>query len=296
MSDAVQVSPVQPAEEGKKVTKKALIIFGSILLLEILETLLFPRVHPSMDRVTEMPHNMTHLFGWQIPFGGINPKVVLNTWFVMGIMIVLAVIGRWRLQTFPGRRQGIFEMVIILFDNLCQESLGKKLGRKFVPYIVTVFFFILISNWLLMLYMIPWIEEPTISLNTTLALGTIAFFVAHITGICVGGFRHYISHYFEPMITIGPLTIPNFLFFPLHVIGELGKVVSHSFRLFGNILGGAIIYVVVTALIHHWVLPPALHLFFGIFVGAIQAFVFTLLAMTYASIQVGASEEEEHAS
>ena len=76
------------------------------------------------------------------------------------------------------------------------------------------------------------------------------------------------------------------------MIGEAGKLISHSFRLFGNILGGAIIYVVVTALIKHMVLPPAMHLFFGIFVGLIQAFVFTLLALTYISILASHTEDE----
>jgi len=276
-----------PAKNNQK-----LYLWGGLLAFIILEIWLGQYVHPSMERVTEHPHNLETFLGWKIPFGGVNTGILLNTWIIMGFMIVLAFFGRFGLKTYPGRRQGIFEVIVSAFDGLCKESLGERLGRRFLPYIVTLFFFITFSNWLLMFYFIPFIEEPTLNLNTTLALGTIAFFVSHAVGIQEKGFKHYVAHYFEPMIEIGPVKLPNIFFFPLHLIGEIGKVVSHSFRLFGNILGGAIIYVVVTALIRHMVLPPFLHLFFGVFVGVIQAFVFTLLALTYISILAAHSDEE----
>ena len=74
--------------------------------------------------------------------------------------------------------------------------------------------------------------------------------------------------------------------FPLNIIGELAKVVSISFRLFGNIMGGSIIILVVSHLIYSLVLPPFLCFFFGLFVGTIQAFVFTMLTIVYISVQV----------
>ena len=74
---------------------------------------------------------------------------------------------------------------------------------------------------------------------------------------------------------------------PLNVIGELAKVVSISFRLYGNIIGGTIIIIVVSELILSLVLPPLLLVpFFGLFIGAIQAFVFTMLTLVYISLQV----------
>jgi F-type H+-transporting ATPase subunit a len=71
---------------------------------------------------------------------------------------------------------------------------------------------------------------------------------------------------------------------PLNIVGELAKVVSISFRLFGNIFGGAIIIAVVSPLIYHLVLPPILTAFFGLFVGVVQAFVFTMLTLTYIAV------------
>jgi F-type H+-transporting ATPase subunit a len=283
---------LKEASVQKKGNKKFWIWTG-ILGFILLEIWMGQYVHPSMVRVTEHPRNLETFWGWKIPFGGVNVGILLNTWLIMGVMIVLALLGRFGLKATPGRRQGIFEVILSAFDGLCKESLGERLGRRFLPYIVTLFFFIMLCNWMLLFYAIPGIEEPTLNLNTTVALGTIAFVVAHATGIREKGLKAYIAHYFEPMIEIGPVKLPNIFFFPLHLIGEVGKVVSHSFRLFGNILGGAIIYIVVTALIRHMVLPPFLHLFFGIFIGVIQAFVFTLLALTYISIQAAHSGEEE---
>jgi F-type H+-transporting ATPase subunit a len=85
-----------------------------------------------------------------------------------------------------------------------------------------------------------------------------------------------VSAYFEPM----------FFMMPLNLIGELAKVVSISFRLFGNIMGGSIIILVVSYLTYSVLLPPALNAFFGLFVGTIQAFVFTMLTVVYISVQV----------
>ena len=77
-----------------------------------------------------------------------------------------------------------------------------------------------------------------------------------------------------------------FFMMPLNLIGELSKIVSISFRLFGNIMGGAIIILVVSYLTYSVLLPPFLNAFFGLFVGTIQAFVFTMLTLVYISVQV----------
>jgi F-type H+-transporting ATPase subunit a len=76
-----------------------------------------------------------------------------------------------------------------------------------------------------------------------------------------------------------------FFMAPLNIVGELSKVVSISFRLYGNIMGGSIIIMVVGNLVYDLVLPPLLNAFFGIFVGTIQAFVFTMLTLVYISVQ-----------
>jgi F-type H+-transporting ATPase subunit a len=77
-----------------------------------------------------------------------------------------------------------------------------------------------------------------------------------------------------------------FFMLPLNLIGEIAKVVSISFRLFGNIMGGSIIILVVSYLSYSVLLPPFLNAFFGLFVGTVQAFVFTMLTLVYISVQV----------
>ena len=113
-------------------------------------------------------------------------------------------------------------------------------------------------------------------LLTPLALGLMGFVVAHHAGIKSKGFKAYAREYFQPM----------FFMMPLNLIGEMAKIVSISFRLFGNIMGGSIIILVVSHLTYSLVLPPLLNAFFGLFVGTIQAFVFTMLTVVYISVQI----------
>ena len=100
--------------------------------------------------------------------------------------------------------------------------------------------------------------------------------IAHYVGIRTKGIGAYLKAYAEPI----------FFMAPLNIIGELAKVVSISFRLYGNIMGGSIIILVVSDLVYHLILPPFLYGFFGLFVGTIQAFVFTMLTLVYISVQM----------
>ena len=104
----------------------------------------------------------------------------------------------------------------------------------------------------------------------------VVLFIVHFEAIRVKGIGAYLKSYNEPF----------FVMLPLNVIGEIAKGVSLSFRLFGNILGGSIIVIVISYLVKYTVIPVGLNLFFGLFVGTIQAFVFTMLAMTYIAVAI----------
>ncbi len=93
-------------------------------------------------------------------------------------------------------------------------------------------------------------------------------------GIKEKGFLRYIKTFFEPIFIIAPL---NF-------VDQISRVLSMSFRLFGNIMGGAVILIVVGHLLKHLIVPVPLALFFGVFVGSVQAFVFTMLTLTYIAV------------
>ncbi len=192
------------------------------------------------------------------------------------VILLLALFTRKVLFSRPSKMQLVFEMLYELFEGFVKDTLGEK-NLHFTPYIVTLFFFIWVCNMIGMIP-IPGFIEPTRNLNVTLGLGVFAIVVVHVTAIKAKGFWHHLQGY------INPVKNPLFL---LDIVGEVSKVVSISFRLFGNILGGAIIILVVSSLVKFVMLPVGLNLFFGVFVGTIQAFVFTMLALTYIGVELG---------
>lgn len=203
----------------------------------------------------------------------INLDALIMAWIVFFILIVFGLVARRGRSKRPGAIQLIGEMVVGKLYGLTEEALGPDLAKTYAPLICALFLFLLVSNWL---GIIPLLSEPTKDLNVPLSLGLMGFVIAHYAGIKAKGFKTYAKSYFEPV----------FFLMPLNLIGELAKIVSISFRLFGNIMGGSIIILVVSYLTYNVLLPPFLFAFFGLFVGTIQAFVFTMLTVVYISVQV----------
>ena len=223
-----------------------------------------------MDELTHIPQYTLNLFGINLVF---NVHTVTMTWIVMGALILFAFLATRKAGIIPNPFQVIAEMLISAFYSLVRDALDEDMAKKYFPLICGLFMFLLLCNWI---GAIPKFHEPTKDLNTTLGLGLIGFVVAHYSGIKVKGFKAYSKDYFHPI----------FFMAPLNLIGELAKVVSISFRLYGNIMGGSIIILVVSNLIFSLLAPPFLVLFFVFFIGCIQAFVFTMLTLVYISLQV----------
>ncbi len=219
---------------------------------------------------------LTHISQWIIPIGGVNITLnsgtLINTWMIMAVLVIFGLLASRRTKILPNPLQSVAELVVTTFDNLVRDALDMD-DRRYFPLICGLFLFLLLSNiW----GVIPFLEEPTRDLNTPLGLGILGFFIAHYSGIKFKGLKGYLSEYFEPL----------FFMLPLNIISELAKVVSISFRLYGNIMGGSIIILVVSGLVYSLILPPLLNVFFGLFVGTIQAFVFTMLTLVYISTQI----------
>ena len=223
-----------------------------------------------MEDLTKIPQLIIKLFGLNLVF---NTETILMTWIVMAALILFGFFATKNIGFLPNPFQVVGEFLVNAFYGLAKDALDEEMGRKYFPLICALFMFLLLSNWL---GIIPKLSEPTKDLNTPLSLGIMGFFIAHYAGIKTKGFKQYAKEYFEPI----------FFMAPLNVIGELAKVISISFRLFGNIIGGAIIILVVSHLIYSLVLPPFLVCFFSLFIGTIQAFVFTMLTLVYISVQV----------
>lgn len=219
--------------------------------------------------------DITQVPVWIVTAGGykfiLNAETLTMTWIVMGALILFGWAATRKISILPGGFQTLGEVMVVTFEGLVNDALDER-NRHYFPLILTLFMFLLLSN---MLGVIPFLAEPTKDLNTPLAFGVLGFFIAHYAGIKSKGFKAYASEYVQPM----------FFMAPLNIIGELSKVVSISFRLFGNIMGGSIIILVVSHLVYSLVLPPFLNAFFGMFVGTIQAFVFTMLTLVYISVQ-----------
>jgi len=210
------------------------------------------------------------VMGYQLTF---NIEVIIMTWIVIGLLIIFGIFTRRNRGLRPGPLQVAGELFVSAFYKLTEDALDREMTKKYAPLICALFMFLLLSNWL---GIIPHLQEPTRDLNTPLSLGLMGFIIANYAGIKAKGLKNYLKAYCEPI----------FFMMPLNVIGELSKVVSISFRLFGNIMGGAIIILVVSYLTYSIVIPPLLNAFFGLFVGTIQAFVFTMLTLVYISVQI----------
>jgi len=201
---------------------------------------------------------------------------LLRMLFIVDIMLLfIALLIKKKLLKRPSQPQILFEMIYTALKQFVIETLGKE-RVHFTPYIMTLFLFIWVCNVVGMIP-IPGFIEPTRNLNVPLGLGVFAVAIVHITAFKVKGVWGHLKNY------VNPVKNPLFL---LDIIGELSKIVSISFRLFGNVLGGAIIILVVSSLVSYVVFPVGLNLFFGLFVGTIQAFVFTMLALTYIGVEI----------
>ncbi len=210
------------------------------------------------------------VFGYSMTF---NLEVILMTWIAFLVIFLLGFLMVRKRGMVPESMQVFGELLVSNLYKLTEDALDEEMAKKYGPLICALFLFLLVSNWL---GIVPHLDEPTKDLNTPLSLGMMGFVIAHVAGIRKKGFKNYASEYFQPI----------FFMAPLNIIGEFAKIVSISFRLFGNIMGGSIIILVVSYLTYSILLPPFLYAFFGMFVGTIQAFVFTMLTVVYISVQV----------
>lgn len=232
-----------------------------------------------------------------LPLGGINVMTVFNTLVVMGVLFGLCFFAVRRFAMHPTRAQYAVELFVSAFDDLVCSSLEletRAQNRKFFSLIGSLFLFLLLCNFM---GFVPthFFEEPTADINCTLSLGIMAMVIATYCGVKTKGAFGYFEELLGPMwsqegakggaLIAGKLSA--LFFFPLNLIGELAKVVSISFRLFGNIIGGGIIIIVVSHLVWNfsW-LAMGLDLFFIFFVGTVQAFVFTMLTLTYIAVAI----------
>lgn len=244
-------------------------------------------------------------------------NTLLVAWAIILFLILVVFLTRRKLQEVPRGLQNVVEMIIDGALNFMETITGdRKQAKKFFPIVFTIFIFVILSNWVEIVpglgtigiweehegktILVPFIRSASADLNLTLAIAIVSVFSTQIFGIATLGFFKYSSKFlpFKGLFKIkyGFLPVPSFngfiAFFAgfLELIAECAKLVSFSFRLFGNIFAGEVLLIVVSFLIPY--LIPLPFLFLEIFVGFVQALVFSMLTLVFLKMAVTEHEHE----
>ena len=254
----------------------------------------------SHEGAPELPNFITLLYA---KYGKIAFIHFMHVWenvvFSLIISLILGVVAYFstrRKSLHPDKLQNFMEMIVEGLDNFICGILGPR-GRKFTPFLGTLFIYILCMNFL---GLIPGMKSPSASLNTTVALAICVFLYVQFTGIKNLGLLGYLDHLAgNPRDFITWVLVPINL--PIHIVGELAKPLSLSLRLFGNITGEDILIAVFVGLgvlaFSFSNLPVGLPLqipfiFLALLTGTIQALVFTLLSTIYFLLMLPHDDEK----
>jgi F-type H+-transporting ATPase subunit a len=197
-----------------------------------------------------------------------NPHVVYS-WVVMALLIGTSALAGKGLSLIPSKGQNFLEIIVSGIEEFMVTVTGEE-GRWLLPLSATIFIYIFIGN---LIGLVPGFFPPTASLNTTLSCALVAVVFTHIIGVKYHGPK-YIKHFLGPVWWMIPII------FPIEVIGHLARILSLSFRLFGNMMGHELVLGILFMLAGAFFAPlPIMAL--GIFVALVQAFVFFLLSVMY---------------
>ncbi|MBC2714328.1 MAG: F0F1 ATP synthase subunit A [Desulfobacteraceae bacterium] len=203
-------------------------------------------------------------------FANSNPHVIY-AWVVMAILIALSVLAAKGISMVPTKAQNVSELIVSGMEEFMVEITGEE-GRWLFPLAGTVFLYVFIGN---LIGLVPGFFPPTANLNTTASIALVVFTFTHVIGIKYHG-AAYIKHFLGPVWWMSPLI------FVIEIIGHFARILSLSFRLFGNMMGHEIVLAILFGLAGAFFAPLPL-MALGIFVSFVQAFVFFLLSVIYFS-------------
>jgi F-type H+-transporting ATPase subunit a len=236
------------------------------------------------------PYIVGHIGGMPVT------STLLSVWLVMILLIVTAFSVSKKLSLVPNKLQSIVEMMIGGVYDYVKEVLGeKKYADKYFPIIMTIFIFILGINWVGLIpgvgsigiynehhHLIPFLYPGSTDLNITIGFTLVAFFTIEIAGVLAIGFFKYMGKFLNFHSVMG------FVVGLIELISELARLISFSFRLFGNIFAGKTL-LLVTIFFVPYVLPMPIYAY-ELFVGIIQAAVFSILTLFFIKLAL----EEPH--
>lgn len=246
--------------------------------------------------ITLIPEPIAHIGGFVVT------NSLLTAWIVFILLTILAVSATKKMQFVPKGLQNIFEFIIESILGMVEQVMeDKEKARKIFPLIATIFLFILFANWMgilpgvgsIGLYeihqgeqeFVPLLRPTNADLNMTVALALIAIVAIQAFGVVVLGAKKYLKRFFN-FSSPTKLIIGQF-----ELLGEFTKIISFSFRLFGNIFAGEVLLIVIGFLVPY--ILPLPFLFLEIFTGFIQAFIFSILTLVFCKVAITQEEPEQ---
>jgi F-type H+-transporting ATPase subunit a len=251
--------------------------------------------HGSGIHISLAAEKLFYVGGFQVT------NAILMSLLSLVVLGSLAALLKRKVALVPSKIQSVFEMILEQLLELMDTVLGSRdKSEKYLPLIATIFFFVVTSNWLGLLPgvgslmfdspegRVPLLRSAAADLNFTLALGILAVVGVNLFGILALGFRAHAGKFFNFK---GPI---DFFVGILEFVSEFAKMVSFSFRLFGNVFAGEVLLTIVAFLAPYFI--PLPFLFLEVFVGFIQGLVFAMLALVFVGVAItGHDAEHEHA-
>jgi len=228
-----------------------------------------------------------NVFG--IPWLSVNLSNVLMLTVTFFIVLILSVLGARKLQMKPTGVQNVMEWILDFVKGMINDTMDWRTGKTFLPLAITLFTFILVGNLLGVITTVAykgevWWTSPTADPGVTLALSSMVIILSHYYGIKMRGSGHYFKSYFTPV----------WFLFPIKIVEEFANTLTLGLRLFGNMFAGGVLLGLLITLMTTGgflgaILGPVPYIAwagFSVFIGGIQAFIFTMLSMVYIAHKV----------
>jgi F-type H+-transporting ATPase subunit a len=218
-------------------------------------------------------------------FGHGAGQVLAHTLLVVAIVVLLAKMATKNMTVVPRGMQNVMEVYLQGVLSMGKDVVGESYARKYLPLVATIGLFVFFSN---LIGIIPGFESPTANINVTLPLAVAVFVYYNYEGIKKNGVGHYFAHFMGPVPALAPLM------FPIEIVSHISRIISLSFRLFGNVKGDDLFLWVLLMLVP-WALVPVVPLAMLAFMAVLQTFIFMILTYVYLAGAV-LIEEEHHDS
>lgn len=212
-----------------------------------------------------------------------DAMIIAHIFLVLALVLLVSFFATKSMQLVPTGSQNIMEAYLGGVISMGKDVIGEDLARKYLPLVATIGLFVFFSN---VVGIIPGFESPTSNINVTLVLALIVFVYYNFEGIREQGFIKYFAHFAGPVKLLAPLM------FPIEIVSHISRIISLSFRLFGNIKGDDL-FLWVLLMLAPWFMPLPAYVLLT-FSAILQTFIFMILTYVYLAGAVVVSEDDHH--